>query len=162
MSTLAATLGVLGGLGVLLIALGLRPGPPRTDTARPDRREWATSWQLPSPERVGGMAGAGLLVLVVTRWPVIAVAAAATVWWLTKGEKRTLSSQIDKTDALATWAEQLRDATGTPRGIEGVIVTTTDTAPQPIRAAVTRFAERLKYRTICRCWPTTSMTPTAI
>jgi tight adherence protein B len=86
-----------------------------------------------------------VVVLVVTRWPVMAVAAAAAVWWLSGREAQTRSTAIERTEALATWAEMLRDATGTPRGIEGVLVTTASSAPVPIRGIVLRFADRLTY-----------------
>ena len=39
----------------------------------------------------------------------------------------------------------LRDATGTPRGIEGVLVATAPGAPPLIRPAVARVAQRLPY-----------------
>ena len=43
------------------------------------------------------------------------------------------------------WAEMLRDATGTPRGIEGVLVATAPGAPAAIRPHVERLARRLPY-----------------
>jgi hypothetical protein len=85
-------------------------------------------------------------VMVVTRWPVLALAAGAAAWWALSRDDHTHHTAIERTEALATWAEMLRDATGTPRGIEGVLVTTASSAPIPIRGIVTRFAERLTYQ----------------
>lgn len=102
-------------------------------------------WRLPAPGQLGRAAAAAVAVLVVTRWPVLAVAAGVAVGWLSNRETQTHSTTIERTEALATWAEMLRDATGTPRGIEGVLVTTASSSPVSIRPIVTRFADRLTY-----------------
>jgi len=57
-----------------------------------------------------------------------------------KRERRELDR---RTEAIALWTEMLRDAIGTARGVEGVLVATAATAPLPIRAEVQAMARRL-------------------
>ncbi|HEX8804024.1 MAG TPA: hypothetical protein VF743_07515, partial [Acidimicrobiales bacterium] len=47
--------------------------------------------------------------------------------------------------ALTAWCEMLRDATGTPRGIEGVLTATADRTPELIRPHVVRLSRRIAY-----------------
>jgi tight adherence protein B len=56
------------------------------------------------------------------------------------------AGEIERTEALAAWAEMLRDGVGTPRGIEGIITSTASTAPPLIRPTVMRFAHRLAWQ----------------
>jgi len=144
-SAAVVALGMAFGAGLVLIAVGLRPRRP----AAPDRRLLARGrWRparWPTAERFLPVAIAGLVTLIVTRWPVLAVAAGVAVWWLSAREHRIRAREIEATEAIATWAEMLRDATGTPRGIEGVLVSTASTAPRPIRQHVTRLAHRVTY-----------------
>ena len=51
------------------------------------------------------------------------------------------------------WAELLRDATGTARGIEGILVATAADTPEAIRPTVVRFARRLAYEPIEQALP---------
>lgn len=145
MNALAMTLGAGLGLGAMLVAWGLwprsgtagRPAPPSPPTKR---------WQPPDTRQLVLALAVAVAVMVVTRWPVLALAAGAAAWWALSRDDHTHHTAIERTEALATWAEMLRDATGTPRGIEGVLVTTASSAPIPIRGIVTRFAERLTYQ----------------
>jgi hypothetical protein len=141
-SLVALTMGAGIGLGVVLVALGLqrRPGRPRPLASLQRRGE------KPSAGRLVLAILTALVILVLTRWPVLALAAGAAVWWLSGREAQSQHSTIERTEALATWAEMLRDATGTPRGIEGILVTTASSAPLPIRPTITRFAEHLTYQ----------------
>jgi len=126
--------------GGLFAASGLARVPVRPPSAR-------RQWRPPSPERVAAIGGAALLALLVTRWPVAAVAAGLAVVMLS-GSGSALArrtQEADMAEALAVWAEMLRDATGTPRGIEGVLVATASGAPGLIRPAVLRVAQRLPY-----------------
>ena len=127
-------------LGVLLVAYGLRRSPATPRWAGPRR-----DWSVPHRGQLGLVILVSLAVLLVTGWPVLALASGAAVWWLSGREARSQQSAIERTEALATWAEMLRDAAGTPRGIEGVLVVTASSAPAAIRPIVVRFADRLTY-----------------
>ena len=140
MSAVALALGVGTGLGVLLVAYGLRRLPATPRWAGPRR-----AWSVPHRGQLGLAILVSLAVLLVTGWPVLALASGAAVWWLSGREARSQQSAIERTQALATWAEMLRDAAGTPRGIEGVLVVTASSAPAAIRPIVLRFADRLTY-----------------
>jgi Flp pilus assembly protein TadB len=126
--------------GLVVAAGGLTPAPVRP---RRERRRV----EVPSPGRVATIAGAAVLVLLLTRWPVAAIAAALATALLS-GSGSALgrnTAQADMAEALTAWAEMLRDATGTPRGIEGVLVATAAGAPALVRPAVARVAQRLPY-----------------
>jgi Flp pilus assembly protein TadB len=95
-----------------------------------------------------GLAGA-LVTLVVTRWPVAAAAAGVAAWAVAGSGGRKVRRALDKrTEAIALWAEMLRDAIGTARGVEGVLVATASTAPLPIRPEVQRMARRLQHESL--------------
>lgn len=102
--------------------------------------------------RVGWAALAGLVALAVTRWPVAAVGAAGAVYvlWGRRAGRPPAKVEIERTEAIAMWAELLRDATGTARGIEGILVATAADTPAVIRPTVVRFARRLAYEPIER------------
>ena len=139
MTALALVLGV-GLVGGLLLAVsGLRQAPVVTRASRRPAR------QLPSPERFALVAATSLVVLLFTRWPVAAIGAGMAIGIATSPDLRRRSGDIDKAEALTVWAEMLRDATGTPRGIEGVLTATADGAPMLIRPHVVKLARRLAY-----------------
>lgn len=138
MTALAALSGAGFAIGVMLIVSGLREAEPVT----PRPRQVLT---LEPGQVVASVAG-GAVVLLVTRWPV-AAAAAAVAGWLLAGAAlgRNRVSDAARAEAMALWVEMLRDAMGTARGIEGVLVATASTAPSAIRPEVTRMARRLAY-----------------
>ena len=129
--------GLVGGL--LLAASGLRRAPVLLQKSRRPAR------QLPSPERFALVGATSLVVLLFTRWPVAAIGAGIAAGIATSPDMRRRGGDIEKAEALTVWAEMLRDATGTPRGIEGVLVATATGAPAAIRPAVERLARRLPY-----------------
>jgi tight adherence protein B len=141
---LAAVAGMVVAVGLVLLATGLRKQvpvatPPAAERPRPWHR-----WQVPAPERVALIAAAALVTLVVVRWPVAVVGVAVAVTVATRPHDRR-NNEAAKADALTAWVEMLRDATGTPRGIEGVLTVTADGAPILIRPHVVRMARRLAY-----------------
>jgi hypothetical protein len=96
-------------------------------------------------ERLMLSAAGGVLMLLVSGWPVGAVAAALAAWWIPLPGRRNARHNAEaRTDALAQWCASLRDAAGTARGIEGVLMATAPAAPAPIRAEVMRMATRLE------------------
>jgi Flp pilus assembly protein TadB len=139
-------LAALAGLGVavgLWFALdGLRPLPA---VDRPSPRP-TIAWQRVKPDRLVAAGACGLVALLVTRWPVAALGAGVAGWFLPVVVRRARRRRTDtRTEAIALWAEMLRDAIGTARGIEGVLVATAPTAPLPIRAELQTMARRLEY-----------------
>jgi hypothetical protein len=141
-SALAALAGLVFAVGVALVVSGARRAPvaPERTEARRLRAELVAS-------RAAMAGGAGLVTLVLTRWPVAAVGAGVGVYVLAGRRGRVSpAAEIDRTEAMASWAEMLRDGVGTPRGIEGIITSTASSAPALIRPAVMRFAHRLAWQ----------------
>lgn len=105
----------------------------------------------------------GLLLLLLARWPVAAIAGVVLGWTSPDlfGGTRARLAGIARTEAIATWTEMLRDTIGAAHGLESAIAATTETAPEPIRdevrsltadlrrepisAALQRFAIRLAH-----------------
>jgi hypothetical protein len=135
----AAGVALIAGLALAVTGLVRRPVPVRDRVPKPPRRRG----EVPSPERIALIGAAALVVLVLTRWPVAAVGAAFGAWYLSRPRLRV--GDAAKADALTAWTEMLRDATGTPRGIEGVLTATADGAPALIRPHVLRLSRRLAY-----------------
>lgn len=146
MTALAAFAGLLAAAGLVLAVSGLRKQPPPSEAGLASRRRpmpW-DGWTAPAPERVALIAAATLVTLVVVRWPVAVVGVALAATYATRPHDRH-ADDAAKADALTAWVEMLRDATGTPRGIEGVLTVTADGAPILIRPHVVRLARRLAY-----------------
>jgi Flp pilus assembly protein TadB len=141
-SALAAAAGLLVALGIGLAVSGLVP------TAPPVRPVGTRARRLDvAGPRALAAAVAALTALVLTRWPVAALGAAVATWVVMGRRTRSRpAAEIERTEALAAWAEMLRDGVGTPRGIEGIITSTASTAPLLIRPTVMRFAHRLAWQ----------------
>ncbi|MAT06898.1 MAG: pilus assembly protein TadB [Acidimicrobiaceae bacterium] len=140
MTALAALAGFLAVGGLALALMSWRPVPD-------ERRAYTRSlaWDHRTRRRVALAAAGFLVTIVVTRWPVAAVAAGVAGWVIAGSEDRRVRRDADRrTEAIALWAEMLRDAIGTSRGVEGVLVATASTAPLPIRDEVQRMARRLE------------------
>ncbi|MGH9188211.1 MAG: pilus assembly protein TadB, partial [Acidimicrobiales bacterium] len=138
MTALAALAGLLAVGGLMLAVSGVRPAP--VASRRPTR-----SWEVDPAQLVAAVALAAV-VLLVTRWPVAAVAAGLGGWFVAGPLlHRQRIGDAARAEAMALWVEMLRDAMGTARGVEGVLVATASTAPAPIRADVQRMARRLAY-----------------
>ena len=139
-SALAGLLGAGVGLGVVLAWAGWRGVSfprPRRDPLRP-RAERATL-------RLGLAAGAAVLVGAVTGWPVGALLGGLAGWGLPGllGGTKGRGEQLARIEAVAAWAEMLRDTMAGAAGLEQAIVATATVAPLAIRAEVTTLAVRL-------------------
>jgi hypothetical protein len=141
---LALVAGMALTAGLLLAVSGLRLQPVRP----PRARAWRV--QPPSPERVLLVVASALAALVITRWPIAALGVGIAVGFALFSSGRQRVDEAEKAEALTVWAEMLRDATGTPRGIEGVLVATAAGAPALIRPHVLRLARRLPYEPLDR------------
>ena len=141
MSTLAALCGAGVGLGVVLVVAGWRgvdlPRPTRlVDRRRIERVNL----------RVGLAAGAAVVVGAATGWPVGAVLAALAGWGapgLLGGAGRHQAA-VGRIEAVAGWAEMLRDTMAGSAGLEQAIIATAPLASLPIRAEVASLAVRLE------------------
>jgi tight adherence protein B len=139
-TALAALCGALVVGGLWLAMSSWRPVPVARTGRQPNGRASA----LLERDRVIAAVGAGLLVLVFTRWPVAAIGAAVAGWSIAAMPRRADRERHEaRTEAIALWTEMLRDSMGTARGVEGVLVATAAAAPVAIRPEIQRMAHRL-------------------
>lgn len=96
--------------------------------------------------RVVPAVALGVGALVVTRWPVAGVAAASLGWaWIDLfGGRVARERDVERTEAIASWAEMLRDTMSGAHGLEEALITSAGIAPAPIRPEVTALAIRLE------------------
>lgn len=141
MTSLLPFAGALAGLGVVILVVGLRgtlPGPERA-------RVMTAAHRRDLSMRVALAAVFGLGLLGLTGWPVMALLGAflgASLPRLVagRGEEKRAEARIE---AIAAFAEQLRDTTAAGVGIAGAIAAVAPRAPGPIRVEVEALAARL-------------------
>ncbi|MCY9787109.1 type II secretion system F family protein [Nocardiopsis sp. EMB25] len=140
-----AVAGALCGAGIACAAYAMRLLP--WGAARAVPRRWVKVlvrrglWL-----RAAGAIAAGALVGVVTGWPVGVVLAAAAGWWMPTllGPDTGTRAEADIADALACWAEQLRDMITGASGLHQAITATVPIAPDLIRNRVQDLEARLR------------------
>ena len=146
MTTLIAlAAGALAGIGLWLF-IGALAGwqllPTRQQVAvRLERLQQATA-------RFGLAVLIAVVVLVVTRWPVAAVLAGLGTVLAPRllGGSRARQAAIDKTEAIASWAESVRDTMAAAAGLEEALTATAVAPPAAIAPEVRRLAERLRHQ----------------
>ena len=87
----------------------------------------------------------GLMALAVTRWVGAGIGLAGIVLgipWFFGGAKNS-KIEIERTQAIASWAEMIRDNMAGAAGLEQALLSTADIAPVPIAKEVKAFANRL-------------------
>ena len=133
---LAGLLGGLMGLGVVLVVDGLRPRRPPPRPARDRRRP---------PARALVALVVAALAVALTGWPVAGAAGAGVAWWLPviAGARRGGEQRAARSEAVAAWAEMLRDLLRANQSVEGAIAASVPLAPGPIAEPVARLAERV-------------------
>lgn len=144
---LMAALGAGVGLGLFLVLLGARGVQvlPPVDTLFPagTGTGLATAWV------VGGLL-IGLLMLALTSWVGAAIGAAALVlglpWFF--GGTRLAGLEIERTQAIASWTEMIRDNLAGAAGLEQALQSTASIAPTPIGREVRSFANRLENQPV--------------
>ena len=136
MAVFGALVGLGVGSGVWLIAAGLHPARVVPRTAR-SQRVPAGVWK-----RVGACVGVFVVVWVVSGWPAAGVVAAAVVGVVPflRDARRARQVLDERTEALASWAEMLRDTISAHAGLREAIALTASVAPAPIRTEVRALA----------------------
>lgn len=146
MIAIAALCGAGVGLGIVLVIAGLR-GIRFAQYFAPElTRLHATL--IRADVRFTNVAiamGVGLLVEVLTNWPVAGILGGLFAFSAPKllGGKAASTEAIEKTEAIATWVEMLRDTMAAAAGIETAINATAPVSPLPIRQEVQALSSRL-------------------
>jgi tight adherence protein B len=143
---LAGVLGALCALGVVTFVVALRPVAPGEVPDRPQRsvsvRDRFENFML----RLALGVGAAVVIGAITRWPMAALLVGIAGFMapsLLGGESRR-QAQLARVEAMAAWAEMLRDTMAGSGGLEQSIIATAGVAPTPIRPEVLRLAARLE------------------
>lgn len=137
--------GALCGAGLACAAYMVSLLPRRAASTAPSR--WTRvlrrrgTWL-----RVAGAVGAGTVIGVVTGWPVGVVLAAAAGWWMPAllSPDTRARDEADLAEALASWAEQLRDMITGASGLHQAVTATVSVTPEPIRDQVQALDARLR------------------
>ena len=141
---LAITAGTLAGVGLLLLVLSI-VGLPRRAAATPGRGGFDLQR---STVKVAVGIGVGLVLLVITRWIVLAVAIGILValWDQVFGGVQSERKSINRLDGLAAWTESLRDTIAGAVGLEQAIPATAVNAAPTVRPALNLLVDRLRVR----------------
>jgi hypothetical protein len=137
-AVVGAVVGVLVAAGVWLAiagAIGV-PGPVRGTWPT---IAWSQLWW-----RAALVLAAVIVGWAVTGWPAAGalVGAAAGVVPMLAGTRRRRQEQMARSEALAAWAEMLRDTIGAHAGLREAIAVTARVAPIAIRSDVRSLAVR--------------------
>jgi tight adherence protein B len=137
-TALLAVLGAGIGAGGWLLIWGLS----RTDNPRRPSRLARTYPDL--SVRLGGAAFAAVVALAVTRWAMAVVAAFALGFFARDlfGQKGKRAAGVDRSVAVASWAEMLRDTLSASSGLEEAIGATAALTAPSIRPALIGLVSR--------------------
>jgi Flp pilus assembly protein TadB len=145
-SLYAILAGATAGGGVLLFIVALRGLP-----ARPPGNHESTLERLRRflSQRVTISVIAGLVTLVVTRWPIAAIGAAllTLTWRGLLGGAADERLAIARIEALASWTESLRDTIAGAVGLEQAIPTSLRAVAPVIQDPLRLLVDRLRTRT---------------
>jgi len=152
-SGLLLGVGIGAGLGaaIVLLIAALRGVNPQARNHPPG------GWQIRLQQarsaivsvRAGIAGGVGVLILVLTRWPVAAAAMAALIllWPYLFGGLRAENLAVARLEALVVWTESLRDTLSANASLEQAIAASTQRAPLLIQPALARLAGQLRVQT---------------
>jgi Flp pilus assembly protein TadB len=140
--TLTVFFGLLGagaGLGMWLMTAGW------LGTATDLR--WRRRRLRPADRRrLAVAAAAGVVGGVLTGWIVGAVLIAVAVWSLPRlfAREKEHARQLARVEAVAGWAESMRDTLAAATGLEQAILAGAAVVPEEIKAEITKLASRLE------------------
>lgn len=143
----AALAGALIAAGAVLFAAELTRRAPAPGT--PPRRLLSPARLLSAGlYRRGAVAlVVGLLLLVLTGWPVAAIAGAVAVIFLPKiTGNRNAKRQTEMLEGLEQWIRRLADMLTASRGLQDALEASAKAAPEAIAGPVTALARRLAAR----------------
>jgi tight adherence protein B len=141
----AAATGALIGFGLWLGVTAVRGIKVVPDARRlvpaAVRAERAAAW-------LTGALLTGIIVGLVTRWPVAGIGTALGVLAgpAAVGGTARRAQETATADAIATWADMIRDTMAGASGLEESLIQTAAVAPTAIRTQLQTFAHRLRHQ----------------
>lgn len=143
---LIVLLGAVVGGGIVLLVRSLVGFP--VDDRVADDQSGLVAWAASAGRRLPFAIGAFLLILLLTRWIVVAVACSLLVlfWDRLFGGAREARQGIARLEGLAAWTESLRDTVAGAVGLEQAIPATAYAASPAIRSDLTTLSDRLRVR----------------
>jgi tight adherence protein B len=142
----AAGSGGLLAAGLWLAATRPPPAlPGRNFAALPATAAAARAWRR-TARRLPAAGVTAAAVAVLTGWPVAALLSVPAVLALpgVLGPDRGHAAAVARVQAIASWAEMLRDTLAAAGGLEQAILATAPIAPPPLAPAVRALAEDLR------------------
>jgi tight adherence protein B len=141
---------MLAGVGLLLVGWGAagRVVLPPLRRASGDAQGTSARSGLEGAGARAGFAVVGAVgAFAVSGWPVAGVGGAILGWVIPSGVRAGGRHQreLELVEAIATWAEQLRDTISAASGLEQAIGATAPLAPAAIAGPVQRLAARVQY-----------------
>jgi tight adherence protein B len=149
MSMIAGLLGALCAVGVVTFIVAMRPVAPSEVPPRRRRKRAAESlssrFEHVTLRIALGVAGA-VVIGALTRWPMAALLCGIAGFMAPGmlGGQAARKARLDRIEAVAAWAEMLRDTMAGSGGLEQSIIATAGVAPLPIKREVLRLAARLE------------------
>ncbi|MCH7229959.1 type II secretion system F family protein [Glycomyces sp. L485] len=118
-----------------------RAAPVGSGPAIPSRTSWRGRWA-----RIAAVAAAGAGTWAVTGWPAAAAGTAALAWWwpVLFGGERAHKTELARIDAIAAWAESLRDVITAAAGLEQAVQRTAANPPPAIEVEVQALAAQVR------------------
>ena len=150
MTVLFAVLGAGFAAGGWLVVSGLTTADAATSPSalRPHTQRRAANLR----RRSGLALALGASTALLTRWPVAGLALGALGWFSPElfGSTAAREQATERTEAIASWTEMLRDTISGAHGLEEAVMTTAAVAPAAIRREVTDLAVRLERQPLDR------------
>jgi hypothetical protein len=147
MTPIAALLGAVFGLGLITVGLALRPVAPGEVAPRRQGSDVGLNQRVENfTIRLALGLFCAIVLLAITRWPVAGLIAGTAGFMAPTvlGGGAARQARLDRTEAIATWAEMLRDTMAGAGGLEQSIIASAAVAPPAIRAEILRLAARLE------------------
>jgi Flp pilus assembly protein TadB len=145
-TALAILVGVATGLGLGLIVAGMVGWPSKPKD--PDAKSSVDALRKVGQRGVIAL-GAGLVVGLLSQWPVLGIAAVVLVffWDQLFGGAASERLAMRQVEALAMWTESLRDTIAGAVGLEQAIPSTARGADPVLREHLNALLDRLRGRT---------------
>ncbi|WP_375000214.1 type II secretion system F family protein [Aeromicrobium sp. CTD01-1L150] len=140
-----ALIGAMIAAGLMLIVTGWRG----QRLIRPAGRRGTRRPRFTTADRnlLAAAIVVGLLIGLLTRWPVLAIGAAVAVWAVPKViTQRGGQEELDRLEALAGWMESLRDTISGSAGLEQAIPASVNAAAPAIREPLELLRGRMASR----------------